>query len=301
MTNELISVIMPAYNAEKYIEQAIKSLQDQTYSNWELVIVDDGSTDETLSIVKKIVDVDNRVKVLSQARGQQGKARNLGIKNSTGNYVAFLDADDLWISSKLQTQLDLIQSRPDVDLLFTCGYTLLPDGSTLDMNIVVKNWNWANDRDTFINANQIPALSVMVRRQAIEAVKLFCEQPDIQSGAEDYHLWIKLLKNGKFLSIADKLFYYRIHPMQVSAPNNNTSIAIANCFFELVSSGILDKSMAVKNRLKWLIFPNPDTKSYLNKLKVVFPEKKTALSLFLLLNKLLPDSTIVKKMVFHSL
>src|ERR1700744_5385897 len=99
---ELISIIMPAYNAENFIGSAIESVLDQTYLNWELIVVNDGSTDQTAAIVETFAASDKRIKCISQPNMRQGAARNTGIKNSRGDLIAFLDADDLWLPGKLE-------------------------------------------------------------------------------------------------------------------------------------------------------------------------------------------------------
>ena len=116
MNTPVVSVIMPAYNASNYVQEAINSVIGQTYSNWELIIVDDGSTDATSSIIAQYRNHDNRIKSFYQDNGKQGKARNLGIEYARGIYVAFLDADDFWLPEKLEIQLEEIQLK-NVDLV----------------------------------------------------------------------------------------------------------------------------------------------------------------------------------------
>src|SRR5262249_61710555 len=103
MAADLVSIIMPAYNAGKYIADSIQSVLAQTYSDWELIVVDDGSTDNTATVVQQFVTRDSRIKYFFQENGRLGKARNTGIKNASGSLIAFLDSDDLW----LETQLEL--------------------------------------------------------------------------------------------------------------------------------------------------------------------------------------------------
>jgi teichuronic acid biosynthesis glycosyltransferase TuaG len=300
MDKALISVIMPAYNAELFIKDAIESVIKQTYTNWELIVVNDGSTDNTATIIKKLCEKDPRIKYLFQNRGRQGKARNLAIINSNGRYIAFLDADDLWEPDKLQLQTDILENRPDIDLVFTRGYNLLSDGSSSEMNIVVKQWSWDTDSDMLITSNQIPVLSVMARRKAIEVVDMFAEAPEIQN-AEDYHLWIKMLKNGKFLSITNRLFYYRIHRYQATYQNNNTAMAVANCLLNLLFTGVISNNKSVRNRLKWLVFQITDLQYYIKTIREAFPKKTNTFSALLMMNNFFPNSKLIKKMFFHAI
>jgi teichuronic acid biosynthesis glycosyltransferase TuaG len=301
MDKGLVSVIMPAYNVEPYIQDAIESVIKQTYTYWELIVVDDGSTDKTLAIIKALSEKDSRIKYLSQNRGRQGKARNHAITNSHGKYIAFLDADDLWEPNKLQLQTDLLESRPDIDLVFTRGYNLLPDGSSTEINIAVKEWTWDTNNGELITANQLPILSVMAKRSAIESVGMFTEIPEIQN-AEDYHLWIRMLKQGRFLSIADRLFHYRIHPGQVTYQNSNTVMAITNCLFNLAITGaISNNNKSLKERLKWLIFQSTNLRYYIKMLKKVYSNKASLLSVLLMMNNFFPNSKLIKKLAFHTI
>ena len=101
----LISIITPAYNSAKYIAQTVYSVQNQTYSNWELIIVDDCSQDRTVEIVANLAANDTRIKLIQLAvNSGSGVARNTALNEASGNYIAFLDADDLWKPTKLQEQ-----------------------------------------------------------------------------------------------------------------------------------------------------------------------------------------------------
>jgi teichuronic acid biosynthesis glycosyltransferase TuaG len=302
MLNEtLVSIIMPAYNAEKYIGESIASVIKQTYTDWELIIIDDESADSTAAIAAEFVNNDPRIKYFYQERGRQGKARNLGINNSTGSYIAFLDADDIWCDNKLALQIEILKKRPDIDLICSQGYWLNEDGSILPFYTTIKEWNWANDSETFINVNQVAILSAVVKKSAIINAGLFTEKLSIQN-TEDYHLWLKLLQKGyRFLSISDLLFYYRVHQSQ-STYNRNEATKLLNCYIDLVETKVIsNNSMALKNRLKWMIFQNEDLNYLFEKLKSIFPEKKWLFNLFISLNKLIPNKMLLKKAAFHSL
>lgn len=105
MGNPLVSIIIPAYNCADYLAKTVESVQNQQYLFWELVIVNDGSTDKTLEVIEKLIESDSRIRLLKQPNGRQGKARNNGIKQAKGEWIAFLDADDIWPANKLSFQL----------------------------------------------------------------------------------------------------------------------------------------------------------------------------------------------------
>ncbi|HJS22787.1 MAG TPA: glycosyltransferase family A protein [Pyrinomonadaceae bacterium] len=135
MSHDLISVIMPAHNAEKYIAASIESVLAQTYSNWELIVVDDGSTDSTATVVQEFVKRDPRIKYKFQENGRLGKARNTAIRNSTGPLIAFLDSDDLWMPGKLEAQR-WAMTENNADIVYSNCY-------------VFKNENIDDETETF--------------------------------------------------------------------------------------------------------------------------------------------------------
>ena len=185
---------MPAYNAEKYIGESIESVIKQTFLNWELIIVDDGSTDSTRYIIEQYQSEEKRIKYVYQENGKQGRARNNAIEKSRGKYIAFLDADDLWIPEKLLIQLTEISADTHIDLIFSQGFQINHDGIQ-DYNISTKERWDKGDLANFIVCNQIPILSVLMKKEALLAVGNFTEAEELQN-VEDYHLWLKLLYNN---------------------------------------------------------------------------------------------------------
>lgn len=210
---------MPAYNVQKYIAESIESVITQSYSNWELIIVDDGSTDNTAEIVKQYQLTEARIKYIYQENGKQSKARNTAIKNSSGYYIAFLDADDLWVSEKLQISVNEITSR-NYDLLFTdCYY--FEDGDQIiaselkSAGVTSSTYEGKEAIITFLERNRIPNLTVLVKRDALKKTGDFLEIAEL---AEDYELWLRLLQQGAvFKSIATPLSLYRMRSDSLTA------------------------------------------------------------------------------------
>ena len=121
--SKLVSIIIPAYNVEKYIEETIASVQKQTYPHWELLVVNDGSTDATEEKIKKMVLTDSRIHLFNQANGGSSRARNTGLENAKGDYIAFLDGDDLWSPTFLE---EMLAAKENAGLAMVyCGYTHL--------------------------------------------------------------------------------------------------------------------------------------------------------------------------------
>ncbi len=120
----LISVITPMYNAQKYILETIQSVLSQTYKNWEMIIVDNKSTDNSIEIVKSIKDERIKVILLKYNSGGPARPRNVGIENAKGKYIAFLDADDVWLSLKLEKQIKILEDNSDIDIVHSFAYTI---------------------------------------------------------------------------------------------------------------------------------------------------------------------------------
>jgi teichuronic acid biosynthesis glycosyltransferase TuaG len=221
---ELVSIIMPAYNAAPYIADSIKSVLAQTHKNWELIIIDDGSTDETNLVVEKYSSVDKRIRYIYQENARQGKARNNGIAHSLGCYIAFLDSDDLWLPEKLELQLLFLHNN-NADFVFseTYVFTDSTELKCLSKKLEIPNvkapagyFEGEQGIKVFLQNNQVPILTVLLKRDVINAVGGFAENLLIQN-AEDYHLWFKILLHGyKLWMMPQALAIYRVSYSSVS-------------------------------------------------------------------------------------
>jgi len=249
---KLVSIVMPAYNSEKFIAESIESILNQTYTNWELFIIDDGSIDNTHNIIKKYADNDNRIKYIFQTNQKQGKARNNGIKISNGELIAFLDSDDLWVPEKLEVQISFLNNC-NADLVFSDGYIFKNNKKDAKHSFeTISGYLKGKDAiELFLERNRIPILSVLVYKSAIEKVGGFIEDIEIQN-VEDYHLWLKLLIKGfSFVGMTNKLVYYRQHDSQIT---KNDSLASEKVFYML--SNYLEvpeiyNRQLLKARLSW--------------------------------------------------
>lgn len=216
---DLVSIIMPAYNAAQYIQASIDSVLSQTYSNWELIIINDGSSDCTEQIINENAEIDARVILISKTNGRQASARNAGIKVAKGSWIAFLDADDLWEPFKIQTQLDFCEKNPNVDFIYSGGWIINYDNLTDQKDYEIRIGYFSGKQMYFIEyfGNCIPILSVMVKREVALNVGLQDETP-IMSGCEDLDYWIRIARSGaNFYGMAERLFYYRRHNTNVSS------------------------------------------------------------------------------------
>lgn len=245
MSEPQISVIMSVYNGEKYITQTIQSVLEQTFTEWELIIVDDGSTDLTSAIISKFLN-DGRIKYHHQLNGKQGKARNFGISKSTSNWIAFVDADDLWMPNKLSTQIAKIkQLNEEVDVLFT-STIYFDDNSNQISTLEIKEGFMEHNimfPQLLSGENKIVFSSVVMKKQAFLKIGAFDETPNI---AEDYNLWLRMFDNGyRFYGMEELLVKYRIHEDQTSYPDSKTFILSVRAF-SLVKFTNLQK--AIRNK-----------------------------------------------------
>jgi glycosyltransferase involved in cell wall biosynthesis len=214
---------MPAYNAGQYLAEAIESVLKQTYSSWELLIVDDGSTDGTAAIAKHYVEQDGRIRYLYQQNAKQGRARNNGIAHAQGSLIAFLDADDLWLPHKLQVQVEAMQVHK-VELVFSESYVFKQHYNPDESHEILLGGSGRYEGQAGVaelaSHNMIPILTVIVDKKLLLQVGGFEESATVQYG-EDYHLWLKLLLHGAvFLGIKEPLAAYRLSPTSVTATDN---------------------------------------------------------------------------------
>lgn len=210
-----VSVVMPAYNAGKYIDESIRSVTAQTYPHWELIIVDDGSEDNTNALATAWEARDGRIKYVYQPNGRQGKARNTGIQHASNGLIAFLDADDLWVPEMLEVQVKLIQERHS-DLVFGYIHYLDPEG-LYQAGTGVPEYDSLEGKAGFVQLlklNFIPIFTVVARKACIQQAGGFKESADLQFG-EDFDLWLRMLLQGARFELNRRyLAYYRLHAAQ---------------------------------------------------------------------------------------
>lgn len=207
----LISVVIPTYNRKFALLKAIDSVLKQTYTKIEIIIVDNGSSDGTEEIVKKIKD--NRIKYFFMKNLGANPARNLGIKKSQGNYIAFLDDDDEWIENKLEKQLERIKTNEEIGLVYT-GKKIRYIQDNLEYQSIPKSNNQNIYMQNFVGTTS----SVLIKRNLLESVKGFdCSLPALQ----DYELWIRLSKITKFSCIKEALVIYN-NDNSLTQISNNT-------------------------------------------------------------------------------
>ena len=190
MNLPLVSIITPCYNATSTISQTIESVLAQTYGYWEMLIVDNCSTDNSASIVKSFVERDNRIKYLKTDRnsGSSAMPRNIAIENAKGEYIAMLDADDVWLPDKLAEQIDFIEKH-HYDFVYSDYEKMTFDG--MRNNRIIKG-RAVSTYNNILGSNEIPCLTVLIRKKLFNNVRFEFDPP----GREDWVVWLKLLKSG---------------------------------------------------------------------------------------------------------
>ncbi len=210
MKKNLVSILMPSYNAENYILEAIESIQQQTHTNWELILVDDCSTDNTVSIATAIANQDSRIRIykLPQNSGT-GIARNTALSNTIGNYIAFLDADDVWKPNKLQVQLQFMQQHK---LPFTFSFYECMNEAGILLKKRVEAPRQLTYRQLFF-CNYIGNLT------GIYDVTFYGKIPISQSRKrQDWMMWLTILKPIKKIQpVPESLAFYRVRDNSISA------------------------------------------------------------------------------------
>lgn len=188
INSSLVSIITPCYNASAFIVQTIESVLSQTYKKWELLIIDDCSTDNSADIIMRYVKKDNRIKYLKTEKksGSPAMPRNVGLKYAQGDYIAFLDADDVWLPKKLEEQLLFMESK-GYDFIYSDYEKIAIDGTRLGR--VVRGRMISTYSNT-LESNDIPCLTVLIKKKLIDEISFNFYPP----AKEDFVVWLKIMK-----------------------------------------------------------------------------------------------------------
>ncbi len=204
-----VSAVIPTYNSGKLVVEAIRSVLGQTYAPFEVIVVDDGSKDDTRD---RLTEFGSRVRYAFQANQGVAAARNHGIRLATGDAVAFLDADDAWHPRKLERQVECLNAHPELGLVGTAivNWPIVPfsdlSGQTTSQPIVIP-------LDDLIIRNKLVASSVLVRRSILEKVGEFDQS---MFGTEDYDLWLRIAQETQIANLPEPLTGYRESPGSLS-------------------------------------------------------------------------------------
>ncbi len=201
---ELVSIVIPVYNSEKFIKETIQTVENQTYQNWELLLVNDCSTDSSENIIKKYETEDKRIRLINLEKNSGAAiARNKGIDEAKGKYIAFLDADDLWKKEKLEKQVNFMEEN-DYAFTFT-GYEFADENGIGNGKVVCVPEKI--DYKGALKNTTISTCAVMLNAEKLG--KDLIKMPNIRRG-QDTATWWKILKSGvQAYGLNEKLFLYR--------------------------------------------------------------------------------------------
>ena len=215
MKNPFISVIVPTYNRADFVGETIESILNQTYKYFELIIIDDGSTDNTEEVIGKFKD--SRIKYIKTDNwGGPARPRNTGIKKAKGEYIAFCDDDDIWLPKKLEKQIRVFQVSNETAMLYTRFRTI--EGEIISNRIFPENgmYKSGNMFKSIYLRNLIACSSVMIRRSVLDQVGLFNTDPNLIA-IEDADLWLRIALKYNIKCTDDlPLLIYRIHSQSIS-------------------------------------------------------------------------------------
>ena len=200
-----VSIIIPVYNGEKYIREAVDSALNQTYKDFEIIVIDDGSKDNTPNILE---NYDNKIRWKSQKNKGQAFAINEGINMAKGKYIAYLDADDVCLPERFENQVKYLDEHSNVGLVYSDRYQINENGI---IQRVIKSQ--PHDNFVLLQNNYIPRSAVMHKRECLNEVGLFDESI---TGDDDWDMWIRISEKFEMGYIGKPLVKYRVHKENIS-------------------------------------------------------------------------------------
>ncbi len=205
-----VSVIMPVYNGERFVADAIQSVLDQNFEDFELICVNDGSTDSSQEIIDSFADP--RLKRLSQKNLGQASARNIGIRFSTGDFISFLDQDDIYLPSCIEERLKYFQKFSDAIFVYNDSIIIDEDDHMIESSIlryrIVQPVSGRCFRELFLDGTFIAPSAVMVKKEIFDDIGVFDET---LWGADDYDLWLRIAYKNFLYFLSSSLIKYRVH------------------------------------------------------------------------------------------
>jgi glycosyltransferase involved in cell wall biosynthesis len=243
-----VSVIIPAYNSAQFIVETLESVFAQTYNDYEIIIVDDGSTDNIKEILQNYM---SKIRYIYKVNGGPASARNVGIKNADGEYIAFLDSDDLWLPEKLKEQMECFQNNPDIGLVY-CDNIRFNENS-----IYQKKDNIYQPTNGYIffkllEGNFITNSTVIVKKKCLEEVDYFDEDINLIS-SEDYDMWLRISRVFNVGYVKKPLVKYRVRGKGLARSNidraYNAQLLAVMKAIQSIGNEFQNKDKFLKNRI----------------------------------------------------
>jgi len=253
----MVSVLMPAYNAEKYIGEAIESILNQTFKDFEFIIINDGSTDKTEEIIEEYSKKDNRIVYVKNDKNMKiSQTLNRGMDMAKGKYMARMDADDVSMEDRLEKQVKYMEENPDCGVVGTCVLTFNDEDKTKTSE------NVGPEDDHMIRLFglyhcQFAHPTVMLRKSVFDENNLRYNPK--YDGCEDYELWTRAKRFMKFHNLREFLLYRRMHSDNSSIKLHNKQLMFSNKIYDAAFREIIDDNFSVPLFMK-LSFTLPEIK-----------------------------------------
>ncbi len=241
--SNLVSIIIPAYNAEAYIMETVSSVIEQTYNRWELFIVDDGSTDGTYQICRKFSEKDDRITVVRQENSGVSEARNHGFRLSSGSLVAFLDSDDVWLPDNLMKKIAVIESG-DYGLVHSDAGFINAESQRTEGGMAGKEGYLLEDYLLWKGSCIPGPSSAIIKREVLSETGLF--DPKLSTSA-DQDLFIRICANYRIGRLPEITWYYRIHDMNMHKGIGRMERDVLRVFRKAEESGLMKSSIRRKS------------------------------------------------------
>lgn len=224
----MVSVVIPTYNRVLYLKEALDSVLTQTYQDFEIIVVDDNSTDNTKDLIDTYIALykDIRIKYFFINGCRQGAARNKGIVNSNGEFIAFLDSDDMWLPNHLECCMEVFEIHKDAGVVFSGSYIVNEKGEVLS-KIKTKRFGQQHYRDIIVDYSSggCNASSCIVKKDCFYKAGYFCEKVEL-AGSEDWEMWARLSFYTKFVSTSHYTVKIRNHPLKKSLETDKMAISM---------------------------------------------------------------------------
>jgi glycosyltransferase involved in cell wall biosynthesis len=226
MNSPLISIIIPTYNQAHFLKECLDSIRAQSYDRWEAIVINNYSTDNTIAVIESCQD--ERIRTINfHNNGVIAASRNQGLRDARGEYIAFLDSDDIWLPHKLESQTELLGKHPSVQLVSTNASIIDEKSIATGKKVLPLAWHNHTVRFTdLLRKGCIVTSSVLMRRQVFSETGFMDERPELRA-IEDYQYWLRVSKRyprGIFL-MKNSLIRYRVHQksassIEFSSPND---------------------------------------------------------------------------------
>lgn len=250
-TLPLVSIIVPTYNSEKFILESVNSAINQTYTNIEIIIIDDGSTDNTETVAQQFPD---SIRYIKQTNSGPSAARNHGLRESRGNYIAFLDVDDAWEPAKIEKQVSFFENNKNLMILAT-GYIRCDTNLKPVETVALKPTSEGIiPFKSLLERNKLLTSTIMIKKEGVNTCGFFNEK--IQFG-EDWDYWVRLAQLGEIGYIETPLCKYRVHGSGLTAKLDDKNMSD---WLEVIEKNKqrgknwYDKSIVYRKSLSWYLY-----------------------------------------------